>query len=441
MMKSSFHPPARKYVPINPSLQCGEEDEDETFDFDDEDEKEDFRGPIRFHIQLPLSSSSSDDASFSPMQRTQRLYFNCHDTSSGVLLPSEQPKPQQQQQSTGREISNVCDPFFFEKGFYLEAKTGFQVWPGSRLMVEAFLPSTSSTTTTTSSCCCDNERHDEGAVGVITGMRRYCKEQLLSHGGGNNINNYNFNKLNVLEVGAGIGLVGTCLAALGDNVLITDLPVLVKHAIRPNLRRNGRRRRSIRDVISGGNGSSGRECELQQQQQQCSKFLDDASIDASSSFFDAVPIGKGWARPAILDWFQPVEEQISKSTLSNIDVIIACDCMFLRKLVDPLLNTIATIFNHSTANNGKNPSFFFTFQRRNMLGLFIQIEELLSRIKGRGWTVECVAWRNVEVEGDGIHENYLFRVTPTSRSESLSSCDFNDGMTLNDAPFVEEKKE
>ena len=48
-----------------------------------------------------------------------------------------------------------------------------------------------------------------------------------------------------------------------------------------------------------------------------------------------------------------------------------------------------------------------------MLGLFIQLEELLGRIEERGWIVECVAWRDVDIEGEGIHENYLFQVTPT----------------------------
>jgi hypothetical protein len=82
-----------------------------------------------------------------------------------------------------------------------------------------------------------------------------------------------------------------------------------------------------------------------------------------------------------------------------------------------------------------------TEKRKNSLSLSLINTNAHTHTPAHGCTESSVAWRNVEVEGDGIHENYLFRVTPTSRSESLSSCDFNDGMTLNDAPFVEEKKE
>lgn len=348
-------------VPINPLLKCGEEwMRQEQCDEDDDDY--DFRGPITFHIQLHGSA--------------QRLNFNSRDKSSGVLLPSE---PSVKKEDT---FDGPSDPFFFEKGFYLEAKTGFQVWHGSRLMVEAFTCGQS-----------------------VDGMK-YWKEKL-SLG----------QKLNILEVGAGIGVVGTCLAAAGGNVLITDLPVLVEHGIWPNLRRNGIALRADEDVVG-----------------QCPKFLNDAS---ENSLFDAVQLGKGWARPAVLDWFKPVEEQLPGTVSSNIDVIVACDCIFLRKLADPLLTTIATIFEHSSGNN---PKFLFTFQRRNMLGLFIQLEELLDRIKERGWSVECVAWRNVDMEDDGMQENYLFQVSPGKRSELL-----NDSsaviVTSSSATLIEEKKE
>lgn len=227
-----------------------------------------------------------------------------------------------------------------------------------------------------------------------------------------------------MEVGAGIGVVGSCLAASGANVLITDLPVLVQHGIGPNLRRNGR---------AFAVAATGKVDHDHHGSQQCPEFLRDASSLSSSedsTAFDAVQLGEGWAKTAVLDWFKPVEEQLPTSVTAAVDVIVACDCIFLRKLADPLLSTIATIFEHSRA---RNPIFFFTFQRRNMLGLFIQLEELLGRIEERGWTVECVAWRNVEIEDDGCHENYLFRVTSASKSDSL--------LSIGRAEFIEEKKE
>ncbi|KAL7459306.1 hypothetical protein ACHAWC_011001 [Mediolabrus comicus] len=290
---------------------------------DYDDGYDDYRGPITFHIQLPSQDSNNNQ---------RRLKFSCRDKSSGVLLKSE---PSVSKEDT---FDGPCDPFFFEKGFYLEAKTGFQVWPGSRLMVEAFT--------------CHN---DDGAD------RSYNNYPSLVGG-----------TTNVLEVGAGIGVVGSCLAAAGANVLITDLKVLVQHGIMPNLRRNGRR------AVAEG---AGKEVDHDHHgMQQCPEFLRDASslsLSDDSVAFDAVRLGEGWANAAVLDWFKPVKEQLPTSVTTAIDVIVACDCIFLRKLADPLLSTIATIFEHSKA---RNPIFFFTFQRRNMLGLFIQLEELLGRI-------------------------------------------------------------
>jgi predicted nicotinamide N-methyase len=377
-----FNPPANKHVPINPLLQCGEQWIHDHDQYEEEDD-DGFHGPITFHVQLP-----GDD-------NMHRLNFNCRDKSSGVLLPSE---PSVTKEDT---FDGPSDPFFFEKGFYLEAKTGFQVWPGSRLMVEAF------TTCSNSSSSLMEE---------------------LSH---NSIGE----RLNILEVGAGIGVVGSCLAAAGGNVLITDLPVLVEHGIGPNLRRNDGRAYGSEDV------DEEEECI---RQQPCPKFLLDTSTATTyTSSFDAVQIGKGWAKAAVLDWFKPVEEQLPLSTTSDIDVIVACDCIFLRKLANPLLTTIAAIFEHSRSNNHPK-KFFFTFQRRNMMGLFIQLEELLGMIEERGWTVECVACRDVHVEDDGVHQNYLFQVTPSS-ANNTDSLDDNvrsyHRETMNVALVEEEKKE
>ena len=239
--------------------------------------------------------------------------------------------------------------------------TGFQVWPGSRLMVESFT-------------CANDLTMDENNKCTRVARLRDWKDRLAKGG------------MNILEVGAGIGVVGTCLAAAGGNVLVTDLPVLVEHGIQPNLRRNS-------TTLPAPSMS------------ECPEFL---ATKEDESQFNANAIGEGWARAGVLDWFKPVSEQLSAETSSNIDVIIACDCIFLRKLVDPLFATVSTLFEHSMS---RCPKFLFTFQRRNMMGVFIQLEELLGRIDERGWMVECLAWRTVHVEGDGIHENYLFEVS------------------------------
>ena len=215
-------------------------------------------------------------------------------------------------------------------GSYLEAKTGFQPWPGARLMVEAF------------ACDMKNDRI------------KHWQTKLRNK------------DLNILEVGSGIGIVGTCLATLGARVTITDLPVLVDHGIVPNLRRN-------------------------------------AKANDISNEQDYIQIGEGYARATVLDWLKPISEQQSTETISTFDVIIGCDCLFLEKLVDPFLNMIEDLFDQC-----KRPTLLFTYQRRNMKGVFSTLEDLLKRVESRGWSVDCLACRSISVEGDGEHGLYLF---------------------------------
>mmetsp|Transcript_4103 Transcript_4103/g.9104 ORF Transcript_4103/g.9104 Transcript_4103/m.9104 type:complete len:405 (+) Transcript_4103:150-1364(+) len=381
-----FVPPPSRIVPINPDLKCGEEwnslhlscDDD----CDDEEDDDDFRGPINFHITLPDTTTNGNGTP--PHNTTRRLNFNCRDKSSGVLLPTES-KAEESELEDDNVMRN--DPFFFEKGFYLEAKTGFQPWPSSRLMVEAFTCCTSSTTTTTGAVAVtkdDNDNHDNGNHRLA-----YWQSRLRN------------GDLTILEVGAGIGLVGTCLAAAGGKVWVTDLPVLVEHAIWPNLRRNGKATTpSSLDAL----------------QERAPK----GGIFTASSEGYCSRIGRGWAQAATLDWFQPISEQLSDETTSSFDVIVACDCFFLRKTTDPLLSMINSIFqkaSSSSSTKSRPPTFLFTYQRRNMTGVFMGLEELLEKMERRGWNVECLAWRTISVEGDGEQDLHLFEASPAGAGE------------------------
>lgn len=322
---------ASTYMPINPDLKCGEElKSSEVLDDDG------FFFPITFHIALRINNCE------------HRLNFSCRDITSGVLLPNE---PKVSKVIIDNVQQGSTNPFFFDPGFSLEAMTGFQVWPGSRLLIEAL------TTRIASS----------GANSRI----KYWQERL-----GN---------LNIIEVGSGVGAVGCSLAAAGANVLITDLPVLAKHGIWPNIKLN---ENALEDVPVG-------------------IFLSNEN-STESTLFEPTRIGNGSANAATLDWFKPIQEQISSNSTSNVDLIVACDCLFLRKLIEPLLDTVSTIFEHSSL---RNPNLLFTYQRRNMMGLFIGLEELIERIGKRGWDVECLAWRSIAVEDDGDHDLYLFQVS------------------------------
>ena len=57
------------------------------------------------------------------------------------------------------------------------------------------------------------------AAGGKFGRLRHWQERLQQTSAHNNGNG-----LNILEVGAGMGVVGKCLASAGGNVLMTDLP-------------------------------------------------------------------------------------------------------------------------------------------------------------------------------------------------------------------------
>lgn len=339
-MHECFIPHPSCNTPTNPDIKCGEKWDPVDSLYDDD---ETHHGPITFHITLPT------------MHR--KLKFNCRDKSAGVLLPSE----------TALVLTScedvVNDPFFFEKGFYLEAKTGFQPWPGTRLMVEAFI-------------CMKNER------------MKYWQSRLIN------------NDLTILEFGAGVGIVGTCLAAMGGKVMLTDLSVLVENGIQPNLKRNGTNA-----------------CEVAESDHDFDFFLKSREYSH---------IEEGWAQAAVVDWRESITDQLPRSTTSAIDVIIACDCLFLRKLVDPLLSILSTLFRHSL----KCPKFLFTFQRRNMKGVFISIDELLQQIEDRGWSAQCIAWRPVIVDGDGDQELYLFEVDPGNMTNHTLHLGADEGPQL-----------
>jgi len=150
---------------------------------------------------------------------------------------------------------------------------------------------------------------------------------------------------------------------------------------------------------------------IKSQKDRCSPFL--TSLHPSEHWEeispDPISIGSGYARPTILDWFKPVCQQLSKHAYSNVDLIIASDCIFLTKIVDPMFNVLAEIFHHSS--KPEEVTCLLTYQRRNQMGVFITLEEVLEKIYQRGWRVQCLAWRLVVVEDDGEHELYLFEVS------------------------------
>ena len=212
---------------------------------------------------------------------------------------------------------------------------------------------------------------------------------------------------NVIELGSGVGVVGTYLAACGSNVLLTDLPTLVDEAIDANLARNGMEvchppRNADDDDGGGGWSPSPCPCWLGR---------------------DGKRVGRGWSATAPLDWTRPLAEQLAPDASSSVDLVVASDVVFLTSMLTSLFDTVASIVEESSHNG---PSLLLCFQRRDAVGgvgddggAFTTATGVIEAAKRRGWSVDCLAWRHVTVkkETNGIisddeSEVFMFEIRP-----------------------------
>lgn len=262
-----------------------------------------------------------------------RMEFSCREPSCGALEAAEDA-------AVLADDDYYVDPNFFDEAYTLAGKTGFKVWTGSRLLIETL------TWPQPSDCARLTQ-----IQGRISSGAKIC------------------------ELGAGVGVVGTYLAANGANVLITDLPTLVENAIDCNLERNKTR--------FSHNESSGEECPSWLQPH-------------------GLKIRKGWADSTPIDWTCPIDEQLTEAQSTGIDLIVASDVVFLVEMIDSLFSTVAALFKASVANN---PSFILSFQRRNQKDAkenetFSTVNGVLENVKRRGWTYDCLAWRSILAKRD-----------------------------------------
>ncbi len=106
-----------KFRPSPKEFQCGEELEDGGGIIG--------RTGVSFFCTLPKNKESGEgDDGKSPDDN--RLTFTCRDRSSGVLESEESAITNDEFEAT----QNACsvDPFFFDEGYTLAGRTGFQVW-------------------------------------------------------------------------------------------------------------------------------------------------------------------------------------------------------------------------------------------------------------------------------------------------------------------------
>jgi predicted nicotinamide N-methyase len=154
------------------------------------------------------------------------------------------------------------DPYFFEPGYTIAATTGFcRVWEGAATL----------------------SQYLEHFPNRVVGKR-------------------------VVELGAGVGECGLVCAALGADVVMTDVEVVAENVIRRNI---------LQNATPG-----------------------EASTARPGAWPRARLVGRGSAAHATLDWMDPLP---TKPVFVEADVIIAAECVWLRELVEPFANTVVAL--------------------------------------------------------------------------------------------------
>lgn len=355
--------PARLRHPP-PGFVCGEK-----IATNAEEEEAEHVGAVSFYCTLPSSS--------------QKLTFSCRGRSVGALLSTESSVDDNDLDEAA--AYEAVDPFLFNEDYTPAGKTGFQIWSGTRLLIECLVwpppPAAAAT----------------ASVASVTQKNPSRCEERLSHYRQMIVDE----NANVLELGSGVAVVGTTLAAVGANVLLTDLPTLVENAVWPNIGRNKHHNNTERSNAC----STDRECPA---------WLADSG---------AVPIGHGWAAATALDWTRPTSTQLTTEQMGGIELIVASDCVWLVSMLDALLDTVGAVFAAAgggeaagAATRKQSPAFLMSFQRRDASGgddspLFTTVDRVLESVQERGWEFDCLAWRPVTLDdGEGEKEVFVFEI-------------------------------
>ena len=408
-----------EYDPSN-GFHCGEEEETVV----DNDYDHGGGSVVSFWCTIPLHEkegeidNNNNNSNYSNNNH-QKLTFSCRDKSVGVLLDEEKKtgvatvvkedgNNEVQEDDDDDDVLVAVDPNFFDSGYTLAGKTGFQIWAGSRLLIESLVVTQQQQQIPPSSSLF-SAAPPAGLAHVLHPRLVEWQRRISQQGG----------PCKVIELGAGVGIVGMSLAACGAEVLLTDLPTLVDNSIKPNLVRN----KSCAINNANNNNESSR---IDSDEQQASgsavnhdcppKWLTSTSSSAAET--DPVPIGRGWANATALDWTRPVHEQLSTSQLEGVDLIVASDCVWLTSMLDSLLDTVESIFSYAAPADASNStttrplppprsrSFLMSFQRRDSSsssqsgssgsGMFTTVDMIIDTIKRkRMWNIDCLAWRPI----------------------------------------------
>ena len=129
----------------------------------------------------------------------------------------------------------------------------------------------------------------------------------------------------VVELGAGVGLLGIALAAFGAHVLVTDVAPVVASTMRLNIRRNAR------------DAAAYNECDFQK----------DGAV-VGDVWSHAVPLGRGSIVSAPLNWQKSLESQFAEPL--QCDAVLGADVVFLEELVAPFCNTMQSLLDNGASH-------------------------------------------------------------------------------------------
>jgi len=238
---------------------------------------------------------------------------------------------------------DFVDPSFFDPGYSVAASTGHVMWEGSWALIRLLqsLPDAP-------------QRAGGGRLSCLVRGRR------------------------VVELGAGTGLLGLCMAARGAHVLLTDVRPVVEDTLRGNVARNA----------GGADGGGG-------------------ATPGGGGWAGAVRVGEGSARAATLDWTDPVQAQCEGGNdPREAQVVVAAECIWLRDLLEPFLATALALMRGPA-----RPPCLLCFRERAKEGssVFQNLEQVLGAFRARGCLV--AEFHREASREDAAREVLVFRIT------------------------------
>lgn len=238
------------------------------------------------------------------------------------------------------------DPNFFEPGYTLAASTGYlRVWEGSEIL--------------TSFMACNYE------------MQKLIRNRR------------------VIELGSGSGLLGLAAAALGGHVLLTDLTFLVEDVLRRNIKQN--------ENVS-------RNDELNQQLE-ANEISTKNGTEDCCAWPGSLCVGDGSAATQALDWTKSIDVQAPSDDKMlyhcdprRAEIIIAAECVWLRDLVLPFVNTVIELMHGQY-----QPKCILSFRDRSddslEDGAFAGVKEVVKAFEERGCIQRTIHQVPTEDEG------------------------------------------